>query len=215
MRSPRASLSLCVPAWLPRALLVGGLATGLAGCGPKYSPNVYSTSAVQQANKVERGVVVGVRRIDVTAAGLAGGATGAAAGGIAGSQTPGGSVGSAFGALGGALLGGLVGAGVEHAAGDTSAYEYIVQEPSEKPGGQTPLVSVTQKDRTPLEVGAKVLVIYGSQARVVPDYTETTAAAATPPSAQPMPAETAPPPPAVSATPLAPLPPLPAFTPAP
>jgi len=35
----------------------------LVGCGPDYSPNTYSTNAVQQANKVERGVVVGVRPV--------------------------------------------------------------------------------------------------------------------------------------------------------
>ena len=208
-----------LPACGSLALLAFGMLTGLAGCGPKYSPNVYSSNAVQQANKVERGVVIGVRAVDVSAPGVVGGATGAAAGGIVGSQTPGGGLGSAFGALGGALVGGLVGAGVEHAAGDTTAFEYIVQEPSDKPGGIGPLVSVTQKDATPLKVGAKVLVIAGSQARIVPDYTETDVASApvavAPPQPALPPAETAPLPPAVSATPLAPLPPLPAFTPAP
>jgi outer membrane lipoprotein SlyB len=135
------------------------------GCGPQYSPNTYASSAVQQANKVDRGVIIGVRMVQVSAPGVVGAASGAAAGGIVGAQTPGGSVGSAFGAIGGGLLGGLVGTGVEHVASDTAAYEYIVR----KPNGD--LISVTQKDTTPLPVGTKVLVIAGNQARIVPDYT--------------------------------------------
>ncbi len=191
-----------------RHWLMAGVVASLAGCGPKYSPDVYSSAAVQQANKVDRGIVVGVRQVGVSAPGVAGAAVGGAAGGIAGSEAPGGSVGSAFGALGGALLGGLVGTGVEHAAGDTFAYEYIVR----KTTGD--LVSVTQKDRSPLQIGAKVLVIAGNQARVVPDYTDPALASTAPPSGAPAPppTETAPMPAAVSATPLAPLPPLSAFT---
>ncbi len=190
---------------LPVGLALGLLAP-LAACGPRYSPNTYSAAAVQQANPVERGEVIGVRKVDVSAPGVVGAAAGGAAGGIAGAQTPGG-VGSAFGALGGALVGGLVGSGAEHAVADTTAYEYIVREP------KGVLVSVTQKDKTPLEVGTKVLVIAGKQARIVPDYTEAAAPAPTAPPAQPT--QTAPPPPAVTATPLAPLPPLPTFNPAP
>jgi outer membrane lipoprotein SlyB len=197
-----------------RCCLALGLLASLAGCGPKYSPNTYSSAAVQQANKVDRGVIIGARRVDVAAPGVVGAATGGAAGGIAGSQVGGSGTASAFGALGGALIGGLVGTGVEHVAEDTFAYEYIVK----KPNGD--LVSVTQKDRVPLHIGENVLVISGSQARIVPDYTQPSppppAPKPVPPPPPPaLPTQTAPPPAAVSATPLAPLPPLPAFTPAP
>jgi outer membrane lipoprotein SlyB len=70
-----------------------------------------------------------------------------------------------LGAIGGSLIGGLVGAGAEKAVGETTAIEYIVR----KPGGE--LISVTQKDEEPLAIGTRVLVIAGSQARIVPDYT--------------------------------------------
>jgi outer membrane lipoprotein SlyB len=136
-----------------------------AGCSPDYSPNTYSTNAVQQANKVEQGMVVGVRPVDVTASGAVGAVTGAAAGGIAGSQVGPGGAGSAFGALGGSLVGGLIGTAAEHTINDTKAYEYIVRKPNND------LVSVTQKDEVPLALGQKVLVIAGNQARIVPDYT--------------------------------------------
>jgi outer membrane lipoprotein SlyB len=146
-----------------RLALLGVLAT-VAGCAPDYSPDTYATRAVQQANKVEQGVIVGARPVAVTADGSVGAVTGAAAGGVAGSQAPGG-VGSAFGAIGGSLVGGLVGTAVEHGTGDTTATEYIVR----KSNGE--MLSVTQKDPTPLPIGQKVLVIAGAQARVVADYT--------------------------------------------
>lgn len=170
-------------------LAVGAI---LAGCSPSYSPDTYASSAVQQASKVEQGVVAGVRKVGVTASGATGVVTGAAAGGIAGSQAP---VGTALTTLGGTLVGGLVGTGIERAAGDTTAFEYIVR----KPNGE--LVSVTQRDVVPMALGQKVLVIAGSQARIVPDYTVTP---------EPEPA----PPAAVKAEPLAPPPPpAPSFTP--
>ena len=136
----------------------------LVRCGPSYSPDTYASNAVQQAAKVEQGTIVGVRQVQVSASGTVGAVTGGAAGGIAGSQVGVGPV-SAFSALGGSLIGGLAGSAAERAAGDTTAYEYIVR----KPNGD--LVSVTQKDPTALALGQKVLVIAGAQARIVPDYT--------------------------------------------
>lgn len=143
-------------------LLLPGL---LAACGPDYSPNTYSAAAVQKANKVDQGVIVGVRTITIAADSTIGTATGGAAGGIAGSQVGGGSTGGALGALGGSVAGGLVGNMVSHTTGDTTGHEYIVR----KPNGD--LLSVTQKDTDPLKLGQRVLIIEGPQARIVPDYT--------------------------------------------
>ena len=140
------------------------LLLSLVACGPDYSPDTYATNAVQQANKVEQGVVIGVRDVAVSANGTMGAVTGGAAGGIAGSQVGVGPV-SAFTALGGTLVGGITGSAIEHASGDTKAFEYIVR----KTGNE--LVSVTQKDKAPLVLGQRVLVIAGNQARLVPDYT--------------------------------------------
>lgn len=146
----------------------------LAGCGSDYSPNTYNVAAVQTANKVERGVIVGVRDVMVSSKGTTGAVTGAAVGGVAGSQAPGG-VGSALGAIGGSLVGSLVGTSVEQASADSPAFEYVVQ----KPNGE--LVSVTQKDPERLPIGQRVLVIAGAQARIVPDYTVEIAPKPTPP----------------------------------
>jgi outer membrane lipoprotein SlyB len=150
----------------PAASLYLALCLGLAGCGPSYSPNTYSSTAVQQANKVDQAVVVGVRQVDISAQATVGTLAGGGVGGIAGSQagdTLG--IGQALGALGGSVLGGIVGSTVEHQTSDTQGYEYIVR----KTNGE--LVSVTQKDTAPLAIGTHVLIIAGNQARIVPDYT--------------------------------------------
>jgi outer membrane lipoprotein SlyB len=160
------------------SLLILGMLAGLAGCAPTYSPNTYASSAVQQAAKVDQGIVVGVRAVAVSANTTVGTVTGAAAGGLAGSQVGGGVTG-AFGALGGGLLGGIAGSATEHVQGDTKAFEYIVR----KPNGD--LISVTQTDDQPLTVGQHVLVITGQQARIVPDYTVPVAAAKTDKPAEP------------------------------
>jgi outer membrane lipoprotein SlyB len=134
------------------------------GCKPDYSPNTYAANAVQQANKVEAGVVVGFRQVAISANGTVGAVTGGAAGGILGSQAGGSGISTALAAVGGTAVGSLVGTTVEHASGDTTGWEYIVR----KPNGD--LLSVTQREPQPLPIGQKVLVITGNQARVIPDY---------------------------------------------
>ncbi|WP_419895781.1 hypothetical protein [Roseomonas sp. USHLN139] len=145
-------------------LALAGLAL-LAACSPSYSPDTYASRAVQQANKVEAGVVVGRRAVMISADGSTGAAAGAAAGGVAGTRVGGGDITSAFAGIGGGLIGGLLGAASEKGVGQTDGYEYVVR----KPNGE--MISVTQRDETPLAIGQKVLVIAGAQARIVPDYT--------------------------------------------
>jgi outer membrane lipoprotein SlyB len=171
------------------------LLAALAGCKPDYSANTYSSTAVQQANKVDQAVVIGRRSVGVTPTGVTGGTTGAAAGGVAGAQI-GTGVTSAFGGIGGALVGGMVGSAVEKSNGATTAFEYVVRKASGE------LASVTQQDVKPLEIGQKVLIIAGSQARIVPDYTVTLDPA---PPADHTDGKIAAPPP-VAAAPLAPPP---------
>lgn len=153
MRRPAPSLALIA------------LAAPLAACGPSYSPNTYATNAMQQAAKVEQAVVVGVRPVRVSASGTIGAATGAAAGAAVGAAVPGSDLARSLTGISGGLVGGAVGTGVEHLGGDGRAFEYILR----KPNGD--LLSVTQRDKVPLSLGEKVLVIAGPQARVVKDYT--------------------------------------------
>jgi outer membrane lipoprotein SlyB len=148
-----------------RLLLAPLLLGGLASCGPDYSPDTYASRAMQQANKVEQGTIVGVRPVQISADGTTGAASGAAAGGVAGTRIGGGDITSAFGGIGGGLLGGLIGTASEKAIGNTNGFEYIVRK------GNGDMVSVAQKDQIALALGQKVLVIAGAQARIVPDYT--------------------------------------------
>jgi outer membrane lipoprotein SlyB len=145
--------------------LAAALCAALIGCSPDYSPNIYSGEAVQQANTVDRGVVIGFRQIAISADGTVGAVTGGAAGGILGAQADDVShVTSALGALGGTVVGGVVGTTIQHVVGKSTGWEYIVR----KPNGD--LLSVTQEEPTPLPIGQKVLVITGKQARIVADY---------------------------------------------
>jgi outer membrane lipoprotein SlyB len=165
----RTILPRHMPTHLFPSLAALVLAIGLSGCGPSYSPNSYASNAAQLANKVDQGVVIGVRPVLINADTTLGTGTGAAAGGIAGSTLGGGSVG-ALGALGGSVTGGIVGNVVSHTAGDTDGFEYIVRKTNgDKTNGD--LMSVTQKDAAPLGIGAHVLIIEGPQARIVADYT--------------------------------------------
>ncbi len=159
-------------------LLPGLLPLMLAGCHPGYSPNTYAANAAQVEANVQRGTIIGVRQVVISANGTVGTATGAAVGGVAGSQIAGAPMVTALGAIGGTLVGGIGGTAAAQAVADAKGWEYIVQEDGEK------LVSVTQTSKVALPIGLHVLVIAGSQqARIVPDYTVQIAAA--PPDAKP------------------------------
>jgi outer membrane lipoprotein SlyB len=160
---------------LPFFLLPGLLPLILPGCSQGYSPNTYASNAAQVEATVQRGTIIGVRQVMISANGAIGAATGGAAGGVAGSQVAGGSVGTALGAIGGTLVGGIGGTVAAQAVANAKGWEYIVDESGDK------LVSVTQTSKIALPVGLHVLVISDAQqARIVPDYTVQTAAAANP-----------------------------------
>lgn len=151
---------------LPALLALLAAPLALAACGSRFTSDEYAQRAVQQANPVQQGVVAGFRRVAISAEGATGAATGAAAGGVVGSAAGGGRLTGALGTVGGALVGGLVGTAAERATANTDGIEYIIRR-----ADNNELVSVTQRDATPIAVGTRVLVITGAQARVIPDYT--------------------------------------------
>ncbi len=132
----------------------------LSACAPNYSPNTYSSNAVQLANRVEQGAIIGYREVKISANGSIGTVTGGAVGGVLGAEY----ANSALAAVGGTTVGGMLGNALEHAARDTTGWEYIIR----KENGD--MLSVTQREATPLALAQRVLVIMGPQARVVPDY---------------------------------------------
>ena len=52
-----------------RAAAPAVVVAALAGCSPDYSPDTYSGVAVQQANKVDSGIVIGYREVKISADG--------------------------------------------------------------------------------------------------------------------------------------------------
>jgi outer membrane lipoprotein SlyB len=152
---------------VPRRLahcLIGLSLTLLAGCAADHSPDIYASNAVQQANKVDTGIVIGYREVRISANGTAGAVTGGAAGGVLGSQIGNSGFDQAMGGVAGSAIGGMLGSTIEHVTGDTTGWEYIVRKPNND------LLSVTQAEAKPIAIGQKVLVISGAQARIIPDY---------------------------------------------
>ncbi len=141
--------------------LAGVCLLTLSGCASNtFSPNTYSSNAVQLANKVEQGTIIGYREVKISANGSVGTVTGGAVGGVLGAEY----ANSALVAVGGTTVGGMLGNALEHAARDTTGWEYIIR----KDNGD--MLSVTQREAAPLALAQRVLVIMGPQARVVPDY---------------------------------------------
>ena len=138
------------------------LSVALAACTRDISPDSYSVGAVGQVNRAVGGVIVSARPVSVegTRSGLGAGA-GAVAGGVAGSTIGGSTEANIIAAVGGAVAGGLAGAAIEESATRQTAMEYVVEAENGA------LLTVVQGG-SPLPIGLKVLVIYGSRARIIP-----------------------------------------------
>lgn len=114
-----------------------------------------------QVSPTEEGVVVSSKLVKYDSSDIGiGTITGAAAGGIAGSSLGGNTQMNMLGALGGAVAGGMVGKQFDKNLGT----EYIIRFNS----GRTS--SVIVRDQNPLPNGARVLVIFDKEPRVVPVY---------------------------------------------
>jgi len=133
----------------------------LAGCQRNVSPDTYSVGSVGQLNRATRAVVVSARAVNIsgTQSGL-GAMTGAAAGGIGGSQIGRGG-GTAAAILAGVAVGGIAGAMAEEAATGQIGTEYIVETENGL------LMTLVQGAIPYFPIGQKVLVIYGSQSRII------------------------------------------------
>ncbi len=147
------------------------LTSMLAGCARQISSNVYSEKHVGEASRSFRGIIVGVRdiqverkeKLDENTAGLIGGGL---AGGVLGTQFGGGRgqlATTALGALAGAAGGALLQKELEKQEG----IEYSV----ELTNGE--IRTVVQGPEPRLSNGQNVLVMvsHNGRSRVVPDHT--------------------------------------------
>lgn len=145
------------------ALLLGLMLPLSGGCTPNVSPDSYAVGNVGQVNRVVRGTVISARSVELsgTESGVGAGA-GALAGGVGGSAIGGGPRENILGAIGGAVAGGIAGALVEEGATQQKGMEYVVETDNGA------LFTTVQGADTPLNVGQKVLIIYGARSRVIP-----------------------------------------------
>lgn len=145
-----------------------GICTGLlcallAGCTANISPASYSIGSVGQVNRTIAATVISARPVDINGTQGAGGAAGGAVGAIAGSSIGSGGRANAAGAIGGAVVGAIAGAAIEQATTKQTGAEYVVQTENGN------LMTVVQGPTNPFIVGDKVLVLYGSPARIIAD----------------------------------------------
>jgi outer membrane lipoprotein SlyB len=140
------------------------LCLNVTACTPNISPDSYAIGAVGQTNRAVRGVIVSAREVDISGSRSGvGGAAGAAAGGVGGSAIGSSVRGNVVGAIGGAVVGGIIGSVVEEGTTAQKGMEYVVETENGA------LITVVQGIDQPLSTGRKVIVLYGSRARVIPD----------------------------------------------
>lgn len=136
---------------------------GLTSCASNISPTSYSVGSVGQVNRTVAAKVISVRPVDITGTIGAGGAVGGALGATAGSGIGHGNRANIAGAIAGAVVGAVAGAAIEQSATRQSAFEYVVQTENDN------LMTIVQGANTTFAVNDKVLVLYGSPARIILD----------------------------------------------
>ena len=145
------------------AIIVLPLCT-LYGCMRNISPDSYAVGSVGQVNRAVRGKVISARIVNILGSQSGAGTTaGAAAGGVAGSAIGGAARENIIGAIGGAVVGGIIGSITEEGATQQQGMEYVVETENGS------LITVVQGTDPCLNIGDKVIVIYGQRSRVIAD----------------------------------------------
>lgn len=144
-------------------LVVLGTMLMLAGCAANVSPNTYSIGSVGQVNRTVAGTIVSARPVSIDGTTGGGAMAGGGAGAVAGSSIGGSGRANVIGAIGGAVVGSIAGAAIEHRASMQDGVEYVVQTTNDN------MMTVVQGAVPVFSVGQRVLVLYGSPARVIAD----------------------------------------------
>lgn len=134
----------------------------ISGCAQNIGSDNYPVESVGKINQTVPGVVVSVRPVSVAGTHNVGRTVGAATGAVAGSAIGGGTRANILGAIGGGVVGGIAGGAVEEGITSQTAMEYVIQT-------QSGLVTLTQGPEPAFARGDKVLILYGSRARIIAD----------------------------------------------
>jgi outer membrane lipoprotein SlyB len=125
--------------------------------------NIPPLGSVGQINRAVQGVIISARAAQISGRTALGGTVGAAGGAVAGSSIGGNTRSNILGALGGAVVGGLAGAAVEEGATHQGGVEYVVKSDNGA------LLTIAQGDDHVIQVGDKVIVLYGPRSRIIED----------------------------------------------
>ena len=135
----------------------------LAGCANTTDPSTYSVGSVGQVNRSVPGTIISAGHVTINANTGTGGAVGGVTGAVAGSSIGGGTRANALGAIGGALAGALVGSAIEQSGSQLPGMEYVVST------SNGTLLTITQGSEPRFQESDKVIILYGSPARVIRD----------------------------------------------
>ena len=132
----------------------------LASCAPALSPNRYTAAQVGSINRAVRGEIVSARPVSVDRSTGTGGTAGAGIGAAVGTSFGSNAEGAIAGAIVGAVVGEITGAATERGVSKTRANEYVIRTDNGA------LLTLVQGDPE-IYVGARVIVLYGSPARII------------------------------------------------
>ena len=135
----------------------------LAGCANTTDPRTYSVGSVGQVNRSVSGTVISARIIRIDANTGTGGAIGGMTGAVAGSGIGGSTRANAVGAIGGAVVGAVIGNAIESGNSQHQGMEYVITTPHGS------LMTIAQGMEPTFKEGDKVIILYGSPARVIKD----------------------------------------------
>lgn len=144
-------------------ILVWAVCIFSVGCAPNISPNTYVGAEVGVVSRVQKGVVISKREVNIDNAGGAGGVAGTAAGAAAGSTIGHGIAPNVAGAVGAAVVGGVIGHALDKNVNRHRGMEYIIRL------GNGDTISVVQTTETLFHEGQHVLIIYGAVTRIIAD----------------------------------------------
>lgn len=146
-----------------RTLVMASALLVVTACVPNVKPDSYGVGAVGQVNRSVRATIISARTVSVDGTRGGGALAGGGAGALAGSSIGGGDRANLIGAIGGAVVGSIAGAAIERNASQQEATEYVVETSNGN------LLTVVQGAGDALRVGDRVLVLYGSPARIIAD----------------------------------------------
>ena len=137
----------------------------IAGCtAPNISSQKYEVASVGQVNRTVSATIVSARPVAISGTSSLGGGTGAALGAIGGSSVGGSGRDQLAGAVVGAVAGALAGAAIEANNTKQTGFEYVVETFNGN------MLTIVQGDKPEVfNSGEKVLVLYGTPARIIRD----------------------------------------------